>query len=163
MKSLNEILSESILDADFDVSVEDIYADNITNKVIEILSSKKFKNYDKTVKELYDLLKSAARSRQEQDTSSIQRRFRSNDNISIYMEKEGAGFVSISIQKLIKRPQPTSIQLWLYKQEDGSCRTIPYLIHQASHLNKVTQNMKETLVFLKPELWDDIMNAFKNT
>ena len=163
MKSLNEILSESILDADFDVSVEDIYADNIISKVIEIMSARKFKDYDKIVKELHDLLKSAARSRQEQDTSSIQRRFRSNDNISIYMEKEGAGFASISIQKLVKRPQPTSIQLWLYKQEDGSCRTLPYLIHQASHLNKVTQNMKETLVFLKPELWDDIMDAFKNT
>ena len=163
MKSLNEILSESLLDADFDIGVEDIYADNIISKVIEIMSVRKFKDYDKIVKELHDLLKSAARSRQEQDASSIQRRFRSNDNISIYMEKEGAGFTSTSIQKLIKRPQPTSIQLWLYKQEDGSCRTLPYLIHQASHLNKVTQNMKETLVFLKPELWDDVMDAFKNT
>ena len=163
MKTLNEILNESLLDADFDVGVEDIYADNIISKVLEIMSTRKFKDYDKIVKELHDLLKAAARGRQEQDASSIQRRFRSNDNISIYMEKEGAGFTSISIQKLIKRPQPTSIQLGLYKQEDGSCKTLLYLIHQAIHLNKVTQNMKETLVFLKPELRDDIMDAFKNT
>ena len=76
MKSLNEILSESLLDADFDVGVEDIYADNITNKVIEIASSFTVKNYDKVVNELYDLLKSAARERQEQDTSSIIRKLR---------------------------------------------------------------------------------------
>ena len=68
MKALNEILSESLLDADFDVSVEDVYADNITNKVIEIAASTIVKNYDKVVNELYDLLKSAARERQEQDT-----------------------------------------------------------------------------------------------
>ena len=105
MKTLHELLSESILDANFDVNVEDIYADNIISKVLEIMSVRKFKDYDKIVKELHDLLKSAARGRQEQDTSSIQRRFRSNDNISIYMEKEGAGFTSISIQKLIKRKQ----------------------------------------------------------
>ena len=161
MKTLNEILSEGLLDADFDVGAEDIYADNITNKVIEILSTHRFKSYDETVKELYDLLKSAARERQEQDTSSIIRKFRSNDNISIYMENEGGDCVSISIQKLIKRPRPTSIQLWLYKQEDGSCQTLVYLIHQASFLNKVTQGMKETLVFLKPEVWGGIMDAYR--
>ena len=50
MKPLHKILSESLLDADFDVGVEDVAVDNITNRIIEILSSGKFKNYDKTVK-----------------------------------------------------------------------------------------------------------------
>ena len=85
MKTLNEILNESLLDADFDVSAEDVYADNITNKVIEIASSTTVKNYDKVVNELYDLLKSAARERQEQDTSSIIRKLREEDNTGIFM------------------------------------------------------------------------------
>ena len=87
MKTLNEILSEGLLDADFDVSVEDIYVDNITNKVIEIASSITVKNYDKVVNELYDLLKSAALERQEQDTSSIIRKIRAGDSTCIFMSR----------------------------------------------------------------------------
>ena len=44
MKTLNEILNESILDADFDIGVEDIYADNIISKVMEIMWVRKFKD-----------------------------------------------------------------------------------------------------------------------
>ena len=159
MKTLNEILNESLLDADFDIGVEDIYADNITNKVIEIATSSTTKDYDKTVKELYNLLRGAARKRQEQDTPSIQKRLRMTDNTNIYMT-EMNGITDIFIRKFVKNHRPYMSHLQLFKRSDGS-GLVYVLAHQPFNPSPtITRDMKETLVFLKPEAYDDIVNTY---
>ena len=159
MKTLNEILRESLLDTDFDVSVEDIYADNITNKIIEIATASTIKNYDKTVKELYNLLRGAARKRQEQDTSSILRRLRMTDNTNIYMT-EMNGITDIFIRRFVKNHRSYLSHLQLFKRSDGS-GLVYVLAHQPFNPSPtITRDMKETLVFLKPAVYDDIVNAY---
>ena len=159
MKALAKILSESILDADFDIGVEDIYADNITNKIIEIATSSTTKDYDKTVKELYNLLRGAARKRPEQDTPSIQKRLRMTDNTNIYMT-EMNGITDIFIRKFVKNHRPYLSHLQLFKRSDGS-GLVYVLAHQPFNPSPtITRDMKETLVFLKPEVYDDIVNAY---
>ena len=159
MKTLNEILNESLLDADFDVGVEDIYADNITNKIIEIATSSTTKDYDKTVKELYNLLRGAARKRQEQDTPSIQKRLRMTDNTNIYMT-EMNGITDIFIRRFVKNHRPYLSHLQLFKRSDGS-GLVYVLAHQPFNPSPtITRDMKETLVFLKPEVYDEIVNAY---
>ena len=157
MKSLNEILSESLLDTDFDVSVEDIYADNITNKVIEIATSTIIKNYDKTVKELYDLLRNVARKRRDSNISIMQR-LRSKDNTNIFM-REGHRVTNIYIQRLIKNPYPYLLRIQLFKQDDGSCHAYKYNWRPVNHVAGISSAMKETLVFLAPRVWDEIVSA----
>lgn len=159
MKTLNEILRESLLDADFDIGVEDIYADNITNKIIEIATSSTTKDYDKTVKELYNLLRGAARKRQEQDTPSIQKRLRMTDNTNIYMT-EMNGITDIFIRRFVKNHRPYLSHLQLFKRSDGS-GLVYVLAHQPFNPSPtITRDMKETLVFLKPEVYDEIVNAY---
>ena len=158
MKTLNEILSESLLDADFDVGVEDIYADNITNKVIEIASSTTVKNYDKVVNELYDLLKSAARERQEQDTSSIIRKIRAGDSTCIFMsrrdDKAFLGFLGS-----VKNHRPHLYHMELAKRSDGAGRVYALGWWPVNTSAVVTSKTKETLVFLRPEVLDEIIKA----
>ena len=158
MKTLNEILSESLLDADFDVSVEDIYADNITNKVIEIASSRTVKNYDKVVNELYDLLKSAASKRQEQDTSSIIRKMRAGDSTCIYMSREDND-TFLSFLSSIKFQRPYLLHIRLVKQRDGTGRVYALDWFPVNLNAVVTRTTKETLVFLEPRVWDEVVEA----
>ena len=158
MKTLNEILNESLLDADFDIGVEDVYADNITNKVIEIASSFIIKDYDKTVKELRDLLKNTAREQRDQNIS-IMRRLRSKDNTSIYMSVETSDMVNIYIRRFVKNPRPYLLHIRLVKQEDGSCQVYKYHWRPVNHVVAIGPAMKETLVFLEPRVWDEIVEA----
>ena len=155
MKTLNEILNESLLDADFDVSVEDVYADNIVNKIIEITSSHHLKNYNKTVKELYSLLKSAARGRQEQDTPAILQRLRAKDNTSIFMFEE-LGVAHLFIQKLVRGSRPHKRDIQLRKQDDGSSSVYMSLAHPVAPATFVPREMDETLVFLGPKVWNKL-------
>ena len=158
MKTLNEILNESLLDTDFDVSAEDVYVDNITNKVIEIASSTTVKNYDKVVNELYDLLKSAARERQEQDTSSIIRKLREGDNTCIFMslrdDKAFLGFLGS-----VKNHRPHLYHLELAKRSDGAGRVYALGWWPVNTSAVVTSKTKETLVFLGPEVLDEVIAA----
>ena len=162
MKTLNEILNESLLDADFDVSVEDIYADNIVNKLTEIASVHKLKDHDKTVKELYNLLREAARKRQEQNTSSILRRLRMKDNTSVYMFSSNSNKVIIFIRRFVRGSLPYMLKLELFHRDDGSSRVYMFDYMQVKHMGNVTPSMKETLVFLGPEVWDNLLMVQKN-
>ena len=158
MKTLNEILNESLLDTDFDVSAEDVYVDNITNKVIEIASSITVKNYDKVVNELYDLLKCAARERQEQDTSSIIRKMHAGDNTCIFMRREDKRAL-LAFLSSVKRHRPYLGYLQLAKRSDGTGHVyaIEGLPVNASAV--VTRKTKETMVFLGPEVLDEVIAA----
>lgn len=158
MKTLNEILNEGLLDADFDVGVEDVYADNIANKIIEIASSTTIKDGDKTIKELRDLLKNAAREQQDANVS-VMRRLRSKDNTSIYMSPETSDIVNIYIRRFVKNPRPYLLHIRLVKQDDGSCQVYKYHWRPVNHVVAITSAMKETLVFLEPGVWDDIIDA----
>ena len=158
MKTLNEILNESLLDTDFDVSAEDVYVDNITNKVIEIASSTTVKNYDKTVNELYDLLKKAARTRQEQDTASIMRKMREENNTCVYMGR-GDKDVILFFLKFLKNHRPYLCYLQLFKQRDGTGRVYVLDWFPANTSVDVTGKTKETLVFLGPDVWDEVIAA----
>ena len=162
MKTLNEILNESLLDADFDVGVEDIYADNITNKVIEIASSTTsiIKDYDKTVKELRDLLKNAAREQRDENISAM-RRLRSKDNTSIFMGVETSDMVDIYIRRFVKNPRPYLLHIRLVKQDDGSCQVYKYHWRPVNHVVAIGPAMKETLVFLGPDVWDEVIKAIE--
>ena len=158
MKTLNEILNESLLDTDFDVSAEDVYVDNITNKVIEIASSITVKNYDKVVNELYDLLKCAARERQEQDTSSIIRKMHAGDNTCIFMSREDKRAL-LAFLSSVKNHRPYLCYLQLAKRSDGTGHvyTIGGLPVDTSAV--VTRKTKETMVFLGPEVLDEVIAA----
>ena len=158
MKTLNEILNESLLDTDFDVSAEEVYVDNITNKVIEIASSITVKNYDKVVNELYDLLKSAARERQEQDTASIIRKIRAGDSTCIYMSREDND-TFLSFLSSIKFQRPYLLHIRLVKQRDGTGRVYALDWFPVNLNAVVTRTTKETLVFLGPEVWDEVIAA----
>ena len=158
MKTLNAILNEGLLDADFDVSVEDIYADNITNKVIEIASSTTVKNYDKVVNELYDLLKSAARERQEQDTSSIIRKMHAGDNTCIFMSREDKRAL-LAFLSSVKNHRPYLCYLQLTKRSDGTGRVYALEGFPVNTSAVVTRKTKETMVFLGPEVWDEVIAA----
>ena len=158
MKTLNEILSESLLDADFDVGVEDVYADNITNKVIEIASSITVKNYDKVVNELYDLLKSAARERQERDTSSIIRKIRAGDSTCIFMSRRDDKAV-LAFLSSVKRHRPYLGYLQLAKRSDGAGRVYALEGVPVNTSAVVTRKTKETLVFLGPGVLDEVIAA----
>ena len=149
------------MDADFDVGVEDIYADNITNKVIEIISSPHLKNSDKAIKELYDLLKNAAREQQPRN-ASILKRLRTEDNTSIFMSGEG-DIVNIFIRRSVKGLRPLLRNIQLFKQANGSCRVYVYPARPVPHPSAMPQSMKETLVFLGPEVWDEIATAYINS
>ena len=159
MKSLNEILSESLLDTDFDVSVEDVAVDNITNRIIEILSSGKFKNYDKTVKELRDLLKNTARKQQAQN-ANIMQKLRTEGNISICMYSSGTLHTTISIQNQDKPFRVLQLRIWLYRGEDGSGSTGASMIQPSNVIRSLDRDLKETLVFLRPEDWNEIVQAY---
>ena len=154
MKTLNEILNESLLDADFDVSVEDVYVDNIVNKINEITSSHHLKNYDKTVKELYKLLKSAAREQQSRNVS-ILKRLRTEDNTGIYISKE-LDVVHLFIWKFIKGSRPFRRYIQLKKQDDGSGLVYVCLPYLAALPTAVTPDMKETMVFLGSKAWNEL-------
>ena len=158
MKSLNEILNESLLDTDFDIGVEDIYADNITNKVIEIASSFTVKNYDKVVNELYELQKSAARERQEQDTSSIIQKIREENNTCVYMGR-GDKDVILFFLRFLKNHRPYLLHIQLFKQRDGTGRVYALDWFPVNLNAVVTRKTKETLVFLGPEVWDEVIAA----
>ena len=155
MKTLHEILSEDLLDTDFDIGVEDVYTENIVNKIIEITSSHHLKNHDKTVKELYNLLKGAAHERQEQDTPSILRRLRAKDNTSIYMFEE-LGVVHLFIQKLVRGSRPHRRDIQLKKQDDGSSLVYVSLARPVAPTTFVSRGMDETLVFLGPKVWNKL-------
>ena len=154
MKTLNEILNESLLDADFDVSADDVYTENIVNKIIEITSSHHFKGYDKAVKELYSLLKSAAREQQARNVS-ILKRLRTEDSTGIYIS-EDPGVVHLIIWKFVKGSRPYRRYIQLRKQDDGSGLVYICLPHSAALPTAVTPKMKEAWVFLKPEAWDEL-------
>ena len=158
MKTLNKILNESLLDADFDVSVEDIYADNITNKVIEIASSTTVKNYDKVVNELYDLLKKAARVRQEQDTASIIRKIRAGDSTCIFMSRRDDKAV-LAFLSSVKNHRPYLCYLQLAKRSDGAGRVYALEGFPVNTSAVVTRKTKETMVFLGPEVLDEVIAA----
>ena len=158
MKTLNEILNESLLDADFDVGVEDVYADNITNKIIEIASSTTIKDYDKTVKELRDLLKNTAKEQRDANIS-VMRRLRSKDNTNIFMGEETSDMVNIYIRRFVKNPRPYLLHIRLVKQDDGSCQVYKYHWRPVNHVVAIGPVMKETLVFLGLEVWDEIVDA----
>ena len=158
MKTLNEILNESLLDTDFDVSAEDIYADNITNKVIEIASSTTVKNYDKVVNELYDLLKSAARERQEQDTSSIIRKMHAGDSTCIFMSRRDNKAI-LAFLSSVKRHRPYLGYLQLAKRSDGAGHVYALGWWPVNASAVVTSKTKETLVFLGPEVVDEVIAA----
>ena len=160
MKTLNEILNESLLDADFDVDVEDVYADNIVRKVIELISTYRFKSYDKTTKELYNLLKDAAREQHGQNTSTIQK-LRSEDNTKIYIQKPAPNHVCLNIRRSVKQPRLSGLLVELSLQVDGSCRTFIYTRNGDDMPKILDPEMKETLVFLGPEVWDEIVTAYK--
>ena len=162
MKTLNEILKESLLDADFDVSVEDVAVDNITNRIIEILSSGKFKNYDKTVKELRDLLKNTARKQQAQN-ANIMQKLRTEGNISICMYSSGTLHTTISIQNQDKLHRVLQLRIWLYRGEDGSGSTGTSMIQPSNVIRSLDRDLKETLVFLKPGGWNEIVQAYMNS
>ena len=162
MKTLNEILNESLLDADFDIGVEDVYADNIANKIIEITSSTVIKDYDKTVKEFHDLLKNAARERQEQDSTSILQKMRAKDNTSVYMYISDSNKVIIFIRRFVRGSLPYMLKLELFHRDDGSSRVYMFDYIQVRHMGTVTPAMKETLVFLGPEVWDNLLMVQKN-
>ena len=162
MKTLHEILRESLLDADFDVGVEDIYADNIVNKLTEIASVHKLGDHDKTVNELYDLLKKAASMRQEQDTTSILQKMRAKDNTSVYMYSSDSNNVIIFIRRFVKGSLPYMMKLELFRRSDGSSRVYMFDYTQVRHMGTVTPTMKETLVFLGPEVWDNLRKVQKN-
>ena len=161
MKPLHKILSEGLLDTDFDVGVEDVYADNIANKIIEIASVRELEDYDRTVNELHNLLKSAAREQQDQNIS-IMRKLRMKDNTSVYMHKEGPDRTFLSLRRFVKNPRPLALIIALHKQTDGSCQVLLYSIHPTNHPSTITREMKETIVFLAPEVWDDVEDAYKN-
>ena len=158
MKTLNEILNESLLDTDFDVSAEDVYVDNITNKVIEIASSITVKNYDKVVNELYDLLKCAARERQEQDTSSIIRKMHAGDNTCIFMSREDKRAL-LAFLSSVKNHRPYLCYLQLTKRSDGTGRVYALEGFPVNTSAVVTRKTKETLVFLGPEVLDEVIAA----
>ena len=158
MKTLNKILSESLLDADFDVGVEDVYADNITNKVIEIISSPYLKNSDKVIKELYNLLKSAAREQRDANIS-VMRRLRAKDNTSVHMDAGTSDMVNIYIRRFVKNPRPYLLHIRLVKQDDGSCQVYKYHWRPVNHVAAIGPLMKETLVFLEPRVWDEVVDA----
>ena len=158
MKTLNEILSESLLDADFDVSVEDIYVDNITNKVIEIASSFTVKNYDKVVNELYDLLKKAASKRQEQDTASIIRKIRAEDSTCIFMSQEDND-TFLSFLSSVKYHRPYLMHIRISKRGDGTGRVCVLGWFPVNLSAVVTRKTKATLAFLGPEVWDEVIAA----
>ena len=160
MKTLNEILSESLLDADFDIGVEDIYADNIVRKVIELISTYRFKSYDKTTKELYNLLKSAAREQHGQNTSTIQK-LRSEDNTKIYIQKPAPNRLCLNIRRSVKQPRLSGLLVELSLQVDGSCRTFIYTRNGDDMPKILDPEIKETLVFLGPGVWDEIVTAYK--
>ena len=160
MKTLNEILNEGLLDADFDVSAEDVYVDNIVRKVIELVSTYRFKSYDKTVKELYNLLKNAAREQHGQNISTI-RKLRSEDNTKIYIQKPAPNHVCLNIRRSAKRPRLSGLLVELSLQVDGSCRTFIYAWHSVNMPKILSPEMEETLVFLGPEVWDEIVTAYK--
>ena len=161
MKALAKILSESILDADFDVSVEDVAVDNITNRIIEILSSGKFKNYDKTVKELRDLLKNTARKQQAQN-ANIMQKLRTEGNTSIYMYSSGSENTTLSIQNQDKPFRALQLRIWLYKLEGGEGRAHTSMIHPTNPIRSLDRDLKEVLVFLGPGDWDEIAQAYMN-
>lgn len=154
MKTLNEILNESLLDADFDVGVEAVYAENIVNKIIEITSSHHLKGYDKTVKELYSLLKSAVREQQHRNVS-ILKRLRTEDSTGIYIS-EDPGVVHLIIWKFVKGSRPYRRYIQLKKQDDGSGLVYICLPYPADPPSTITPEMKKALVFLKPEAWDEL-------
>ena len=158
MKTLNKILSESLLDADFDVSVEDVYVDNITNKVIEIATSTTVKNYDKVVNELYDLLKKVASKRQEQDTTSIIRKLREGNNTCMYMGQEDKR-TFLNFLSSVKNHRSYLYRLQLDKRSDGTGRVYKFGWFQVNTSAIVTSKTKETLVFLGPEVWDEVLAA----
>ena len=158
MKTLNEILNESILDTDFDVGVEDIYADNITNKVIEIATSSTVKNYDKVVNELYNLLRGAARKRPEQDTASIMRKIRAEDSTCIFMSQEDND-TFLSFLSSVKYHHPYLLHIRLSKRGDGTGRVCVLGWFPVNLNAVVTRKTKETLTFLGPEVWDEVIAA----
>ena len=160
MKTLNEILSESLLDADFDVSVEDVYADNIVRKVIELISTHRFKSYDKTVKELYNLLKDAAREQHNQNISTIQK-LRLEDNTKIYIQKPAPNHICLNIRRFAKQPRLSGLLVELSSQVDGSCKTFIYTRNGDDMPKILSPEMKETIVFLAPGAWDEIETAYK--
>ena len=162
MKTLNELLSESILDANFDVSDKDVYVDNITSQIIEILSSKKFKNYDKTVKELYDLLKSTARKQRAQG-ANIMKKLREDGNTSVYMYSSGPETTILSIQKQNDSYRALQLRIWLYRWEDGTGRMRTSMIQPTAPMRSLDRDLKEVLVFLGPGDWDEIVQAYMNS
>ena len=162
MKALAKILNESLLDADFDVGVEDIYADNIISKVIEIMSSKKFKNYDKTVKELRDLLKNTARKQRAQD-ANIMKKLREDGNISIYMYSSGPETTILFIQKQNDSHRALQLRIWLYRREDGTGRMRTAMVQPTAPMRLLDRDLKEVLVFLGPGDWDEIVQAYMNS
>ena len=159
MKALAKILNESILDADFDVSVEDVAVDNITNRIIEILSSGKFKNYDKTVKELRDLLKNTARKQRAQD-ANIMQKLREDGNTSVCMYSSGPETTILSIQKQNDSYRALQLRIWLYRWDDGTGRMRTSMIQPTAPMRSLDRDLKEVLVFLGPGDWDEIVQAY---
>ena len=120
-----------------------------------------FKSYDKTVKELYGLLKDAAREQHGQNTSTIQK-LRSEDNTKIYIQKPAPNRLCLNIRRSVKQPRLSGMLVELSLQVDGSCRTFIYTRNGDDMPKILSPEMKETLVFLGPEVWDEIVTDYKN-
>ena len=51
------------------------------------------------------------------------------------------------------------LHMQLVKQDDGSCRVYKYHWRPVNHVVAITHAMKETLVFLEPGVWDEVVEA----
>ena len=106
------------------------------------------------------MLKNAAREQHGQNISTI-RKLRSEDNTKIYIQKPAPNHVCLNIRRSVKQPRLSGLLVELSLQVDGSCRSFIYTRNGDDMPKILSPEMEETLVFLGPAVWDEIVTAYK--
>lgn len=163
MKQLTDILNESILDIDFDVEDEVVYAINVKDVIIDLIKNPELQDVDAKFKEISDLLTDIA-SDQRADKMSIMKKMRMKDNTSIWVLKVPYPDrpYKIQIRRFIQNPRPMEVCITLYKNADGTGRAWVSGPYKCNHLSQINPGVAKSMAFMSTSVWDDIVGAISN-
>ena len=163
MKALNKYINESILDIDFDVDDNVVYATNIKEVIIELIKNPKVGDVDAKFEEISKLLKDVADS-QRADKTSVMKKMRMKDNTCIWILKlpyEDKPY-KICIRRFIQNPRPFEICITMYKWKDGTGNAHINGPYKCNHLSQINPSVAKYIAFVSTAVWDDIIEVINN-
>ena len=164
MKPLYTSLNEGILDIDFDVEEEVVYAVNVKDVILGLIekyrNNENIDDIEKTCVDITSLLEDINKE-QRADKTSIMKKLRMKDNTSMWMIKMPYkdNPYKLIIHRFVENPRPEEMSIFFYKRDDGSGYVSIHWPRHANHPSSISPNIAKTVAFMSTSVWDDIKRA----